>query len=234
MPIRPIQFGDAGQLATRRLAGRLEALARAHPESSGEALPRYLRTLESLDRQYGGTGALPVEGAAELVAATLGELARLEAALRSGGSAASADEAGAIALGVALWALRHEVDIEVPEPVVNALAQRSNASSTPQELSAVCVLMHAVAEALRPRLGADLERSNPARPWRVLHANLAITAIRTEDPATIDAAFDALDAALPEERGAFYAEALALAMGPRIAPEVRGRIEARHRRWNLP
>ena len=34
-----------------------------------------------------------------------------------------------------------------------------------------------------PLLSADLERSNPERPWRILHINFAITAIRTEDPA---------------------------------------------------
>jgi hypothetical protein len=84
-----------------------------------------------------------------------------------------------------------------------------------------------------PQLSADLERSNPERPWRILHANFAITAIRTEDPALIDYAFDALDAALPDERGGFYAEALALAMNARVAPAVRERISARHRKWIL-
>ena len=82
-----------------------------------------------------------------------------------------------------------------------------------------------------PRLAADLERSNPERPWRVLHANLAITAIRTEDPAMMDYAFDALDAALPDERAGFYAEALALALSPGVAAAVRERIEARHLKW---
>ena len=44
----------------------------------------------------------------------------------------------------------------------------------------------------------------------------------------IDFAFDALDAALPDERAGFYAEALALALAPGIAPAVRERIAARH------
>jgi hypothetical protein len=91
--------------------------------------------------------------------------------------------------------------------------------------------MQGVIAHVKPRLAADLERSNPERPWRVLHANLAITAIRTGDPALMDAAFDALDAALPDERAGFYAEALSLALGPRIAPAVRERIEARYAKW---
>jgi hypothetical protein len=91
--------------------------------------------------------------------------------------------------------------------------------------------MQGVIAHVAPALGADLERSNPERPWRVLHANFAITAIRTEDPLLIDYAFDALDRALPDERSGFYSEALALAMNPRISAVVRERIEARHLKW---
>jgi hypothetical protein len=80
---------------------------------------------------------------------------------------------------------------------------------------------------VRPRLGHDLERSNPERPWRLLHANLAITAIRTEEATLMDSAFDALDAALPDEAQSFYGEARALALAPGISPVVRERIEAR-------
>ena len=47
----------------------------------------------------------------------------------------------------------------------------------------------------------------------------------------MDHAFDALDAALPDERSSFYSEALALALAPGIAPEVRSCIEARHASW---
>jgi hypothetical protein len=49
----------------------------------------------------------------------------------------------------------------------------------------------------------------------------------------MDHAFDALDRALPDERAGFYAEALALALAPGIAPVVRERIEARHRMWTI-
>ena len=111
--------------------------------------------------------------------------------------------------------------------MVNALAERSNQASSKQELAAVVAIMQAAIENLRPHLGADLERSNPERPWRILHANLAITAIRTEEPALMDAAFDALEKALPDEASSFFAEAHALALGPGISPVVRERIDLR-------
>ncbi len=120
-------------------------------------------------------------------------------------------------IAVALWAIRHGVAITAVEPVANALAVRSNAAASRAELSAVAGLMRGVIEHVRERLAPDLERSNPERPWRLLHANLAITAIRTEDPRLMELAFDALDAALPGERANFYAEALALALAPGIA-----------------
>ena len=219
MAIQPIQFGDEGQRATRELLRRFDALV---PEArlAASALQRIrtqLGALEALDRQYGGLAALPVEDADELVASLTTDLAYLED--------------NDLIVGAALWAIRHDVAITVAEPVVNALATRSNRAATKQEIAAVFGLMQGLIAHVAVRLSPDLERSNPERPWRVAHVNLAITAIRTEDPAMIDFAFDALDAALPDERAGFYSEALALALAPGIASAVRERIEARHLKW---
>jgi len=212
---------DEGQAASREMVRRYEALAasRASLPDSREAqdLRRNLAMLEGLDHQYGGSAPIELEGVEALVASILVPLARL----------GDAD----LVIAAALWALRHRVEITAVEPVVNALAERSNHCKDRRELAAVFSLMQAVIAHVRDRLAADLERSNPERPWRVLHANLAITAIRSEDPALLDAAFDALDAALPDERATFYSEALALALAPGIAGPVRQRIEERHRRW---
>jgi hypothetical protein len=221
MAVQPIRLGDEGQAATRELVRALETHAVAEPSAHAEEALRALRTLEALERQSGGHAALAVEGLEDVVSAALSELAHLES--RPG----IAD----VVVGVALWAIRHEVPIAVAEPVVNALAMRSNAARSKAELSAVFGLMQGLAVHLAPRLAADLERSNPERPWRILHANLAITAIRSEEPALLDYAFDALDRALPDEAAGFYGEALALALAPGIDPAVRERIEARHRAW---
>lgn len=233
MSIQTIQFGDEGQLATRELMQRFERL----PEELAGAeildpLRERMRTLDAIDRQYGSSARLPLEDAAELVAATLSDLAHLDRELERRSEAEWVPALADIFLGVTLWALRHEVPITVPEPVVNALAVLSNSAASRQDLAAAFGLMQGMIANLEPLLGADLERSNPERPWRILHINYAITAIRTEDPLLMVHAFDALDRALPDECAGFYAEALALAMGPRVAPEVRQHIETRHRRWN--
>ena len=213
MTIHTVQFGDEGQIATRELLARF---APARPEVAA-----HLKTFEALDRQYGGSAPLPVEGAGDLVDAALTTLAALQ------DSAEFAD----LAVGIALWAVRHGVAFRAVEPVANALALRSNRAASAQELAAVFGLMQGLIAHVEPQLGADLERSNPERPWRILHANFAITAIRTEDPGLMDYAFDALERALPDEAASFYSEALARAMNPRIAAAVRERIEARHLKW---
>ena len=210
MNIHSIQLGDEGQVATRELLKRFEPGA---PES----LRACLRAFEAIDRRHGGSGPLPQEDAGELADAAIAEGARL-----------GEDD---LVIGVALWAMRHEVAVRAVEPVANALARRSNAAGSPQALAAVFGLMQGFIAHVAPGLEADLERSNPERPWRILHANFAITAIRTEDPALMEFAFDALDRALPEETGGFYAEAMALALAPRVAPAVRDAIAARHHRW---
>jgi hypothetical protein len=210
MTIHAIRFGDEGESATRDLVKRYAATA-------GEPLAGFLRTVEAIDRRHGGTGPLPLEDAPELADAAIVEAHR----------AGEED----LVLGLAMWAVRHEIALRAVEPVVNALANSSNAARSAPELAAVFGLMQGFIAHFAPALASDLERSNPERPWRVLHVNFAITAIRSEDPALMQHAFDALDGALPDERAGFYAEAMALALGPRIAPAVRDAIASRHRQW---
>ena len=233
--MQTIRFGDDGQVATRELMRQFEQLGpkiAGAPSPAMEKLRGELKTLDAIDRQYGGNGPLPLEGVEEVVGATITDLAHLESDCRREGHDVSLVLADLV-VGAALWAVRHEVPIGVVEPVTNALALMSNAAGGKSELAAIFGVMQGIIDNVRPALYADLERSNPLRPWRLLHVNLAITAIRTEDPAMIRYAFDALDAALPDERGGFYAEALALAMAPNVDPAVRTHIEERHRRWNL-
>jgi hypothetical protein len=229
MTVKTVHFGDEGQRATAELVRRFESLAplqlAAYRTTHG-----HLHTLQSLDKQYGGMAALQLEDLACLVGGIHTQLAHWEAeATRR--RLAAAETIAEVTIGVALWAIRHGVALDVVEPVVNALAWRSNHAQAKAELAALYALMRGVIAHVAPRLEADLERSDPQRPWRLLHANLAITAIRTEDAEAIDAAFDMLDAALPDERASFYAEARALALSPGIAPAVRERIEARCAKW---
>ena len=228
--MQAIQFGDEGREATREVVARFERQASSWASTDAglvDSIRRQMATLEALERRHGGHATLQVEDAETLVASILADLARLEAAIGAG----SSEDLAAVVMGIALWAIRHDVSITFVEPVVNALAARSNAARSREELAAAFGLAQGVIAHVAPALAPDLERSNPERPWRVLHVNLAITAIRTEDPAMMAFAFDALEQALPDERAGFFSEALALSLAPGIAPVVREAIEARHRKW---
>jgi hypothetical protein len=211
MTVHPIRFGPVP--------------ASTEP-AEAQDLQRLLGTLDRLDRDYGPTGSLPVEGADEVMAATLTMLARIAQHAPD----ASQLSVAQITTAVALWALNHGLELSPVEPVVNALALRANAARSPEAAAAIVSLMHQVIANVAPRLAPDLERSNPERPWRLLHANLAIAAIRTARPETMERAFDALEAALPQEAQGFYGEALALALNPAIPAEVRETIARRHGR----
>lgn len=238
MDVQTMQFGDAGQLATRELLKRFEAL---RPEVSGGTsaamakLREELKALDALDRQHGGSAPLPGGDAEALVAATITDLAHLDSDCKREGFNDASFDIVQMAVGVGLWAARHDVALDAAalEHVTNALANLSNSAVSSREIAAVFGLMQGVIAHVKPRLAADPERSNPLRPWRLLNVNLAITAIRTEDASMMQFAFDALDDALPDERARFYAEALAAATAPGIARGVRERIEQRHKRWNL-
>src|SRR5471032_816621 len=80
MAIQTIRFCDEGQAATRELICRFTSIAkeRSLDASARERLHAGLSTLQSLDRQYGGSGALALEVADELVASLVTGLTPLE------------------------------------------------------------------------------------------------------------------------------------------------------------
>lgn len=240
MSVQPVFFGDDAQRAVAALPTRFSQFAQraaaAHPAlcnalADGQSA---VDAIAALERQRRGAQLPAVEGLPDLLAAAVSAMAPVDAALAADPSDSLLIEAADLVVALALWGLRHGIPVVPAEPVVNALARQANATRDKNALAGAVHLMQALGENLAPSLAADLERSNPERPWRVLHANRAIAAIRTEEPALIDAAFDALDAALPGECQSFYAEALALTLSPAIPEPVRERIRARHLKWTVP
>ncbi|MEP7154977.1 MAG: hypothetical protein ABI905_04345 [Betaproteobacteria bacterium] len=191
----------------------------------------FLPLMKSLDSQHGPDSELPLDDITQAVDEALRCLAELDTWLDRLDLEGQKPAIYDLQLGIAYWAMRHRVAILAAEPVVNALAIRANAATTRQDTAAIFALMQGLVAHLSNPLKADLERSNPERPWRVLNLNFAITAIRTGDAAMMRHAFDALNAHLPDERAGFYAEASALASQPGFPPETRELIEAEHRRW---
>ncbi|MBL8522678.1 MAG: hypothetical protein JNN20_03200 [Betaproteobacteria bacterium] len=194
----------------------------------------FLTLMQTLDQQYGANATLPLTDAGEAVDDALRATAELETWLSRLNLAGARAQLFNIQLGIAYWAMQHELAFETVAPVVNALAEQANAAETRQETAAVFAMMQGFIQHLAPGLQADLERSNPERPWRLLNLNFAITAIRTGDAAMMRYAFDRLNAHLPDECAGFYEEAHALACQPGFPTETRALIEAEYTRWTRP
>ena len=191
----------------------------------------FLAVMSRLDGQYSADAELPVDDAAEAVDEALRALAELESWLIRFDLPDQLVHLQAVEIGVGYWAMRHGLSIYAVEPIVNALAAKSNAATSTQETVAVYAMMQGFISHFSPLLKADLERSNPQRPWRLLNLNFAITAIRTGDDALMLYAFDTLNSHLPDERAGFYEEANALASQPGFPVGPRGLIESEFARW---
>jgi hypothetical protein len=233
--IKPIHFSNrssnnipeglqsAAEIMRRCFAGEDTA---DRSQSAIEIVVTFASLCDRLDADYGESGALGLVGLDDSLNEALRSCAELQATADASAGHEAGTAADAVCIGVALWAMRHDQPIRVAEPLVNALGRRANAGSTRQDMAAVYALMQGAVAHLQATLGADLERSNPERPWRILNLNFAITAIRTGDEAMIDHAFAQLNAALPDEAEGFYGEALKLAVESGLPAEITSRIEA--------
>lgn len=191
----------------------------------------FLALMSRLDQDYKPDGDLPIDDVAEAVDETLRALAEVESWLIRFDLTEQLASVQTLEIGIGYWAMRHGLPIFTLEPIVNALAAQSNAAGSKQETAAVYAMMQGFVSHFSPNHRADLERSNPQRPWRLLNLNFAITAIRTGDPTMMQYAFDTLNVNLPDERAGFYAEAHTLASQPGFPLATRGLIEAEITRW---
>jgi len=195
------------------------------------AISEFIEVSARLDFEYGADGPLPLEDAGEAADEALRAATELESWLDRFDLGNIRTEWHAVILGIGLWAMRHDLPLRTTEAVVNALAVRSNEAQSKQETAAAFALMQGFIVHLAPQLKADLERSNPERPWRMLNLNFAITAIRSGDAALMRYAFDTLNMHLPDECAGFYEEAYAVASQPGFPPDTRTLIEAEHTKW---
>lgn len=136
-----------------------------------------------------------------------------------------------IAVGIALWVARHDGEIRELETVVNGFAASANTTSSDEALRALFHAMKAVLEHAAPSIQADLDQSNPGRPWRVLNFNYAIVATRTQDAQLMTDAFDAMSRNLPHDAPAFFEEGLKQSDKPVYGPVVKSLMQEYFSRW---
>ena len=111
-----------------------------------------------------------------------------------------------VTLGV--WAARHLGPLHTLEPIVNALSKVANSTTDPAFLAELSHVYREIADAVAPTIKQDIDKSNPARPWRILNLNYAIVATRSHQVNIMEQAFDHLLIRLPEDAPGFFAEGI--------------------------
>jgi len=113
-----------------------------------------------------------------------------------------------IAVVIADWIIQRDGNINILEPIVEALAQIANSVDDQEQLIALAEFMGEIADACSDSIKQDLELSNMHRPWRILNINRGIVATRTNDSKTMRSVFADLIKALPMDAPGFFKEGM--------------------------
>ena len=136
-------------------------------------------------------------------------------------------------IAMASWIARHGGQLLNLEPVVDALARGANRTQDPGELLGLYQAMGEIIDAAAPVIRQDLEKTNPGRPWRILHLNRAIVATRTHQPDVMDEAFALLTEHLPEDAPDFFTQGMEQMDLLNYPPHVREVMERYYRKWSV-
>jgi len=113
-----------------------------------------------------------------------------------------------ISYPLALWVARHGGKIETLDTVVNGLAAISNQSYDADDLEVITAHTGQIIHAANATLTQDRDRSNPQRPWRILHLNYGITATRTHNTSLMEESFETLVHNIPDDADDFFREGM--------------------------
>jgi hypothetical protein len=193
--------------------GLLEVLRRAdHPQESAGAL----------------NGPQDLQALGDYGIRLMSDLAHWAERLRLGPQREAFREAAFV---LALWLARRGVELSALEPVVDTLAHIANRIRTPAELERVFAAATDILEAVNPAIAQDLDRSNPARPWRILILNRAIIATRSHQPLLMEQAYQTLVETLPEEAAPFFREGMEQMDALNYPPAVREVVQRYFQTW---
>lgn len=201
------------------------------PQQLREALEQFFAIIANLDKEEGATGPILSDDVNQLGDYGLNLLADLAAWATQLGLDQQRQNVLAASLAAADWLIRHEGRIRHLEPVVNALADTANRTSDPKELTRMAEFMGTVAQACSEYIKQDLEKTNPGRPWRLLHLNRGIVATRSHDPTLMQQVFDELVRCLPEDAPAFFEQGMEQMVALNYPAPVREVMSRYHARW---
>ena len=237
--------GLTGQLADIQtgLAGIIEACrltdAAAAPLSDAatdlptleQAFTQLLDVMTRIEADLQSSGDTGSEDITEIGEYALRLTESLSAISESPGLAGQKQPLAILTINLALWIAHHQGQIEVLEPIVDALALLANTTQDPQSLAQLSSVIGRIIGAVAAPVSQDLEKMNPGRPWRVLLLNHGIVATRSHDTGLMESAFALLTSKLPEDATRFFSEGMQQMEALDYPPHVREVMEKFHREW---
>lgn len=220
----------------------LSAYARRKPSASNqvtppqliEALEQFLTVVSDLDREEGETGPILKDDVNQLGDYGLSLLADLGAWAQQLELEDAYLGIGKTSLATADWIIRHQGRIRSPEPIVNALADTANRMTDAGDLERMTRFMGEVIHACDNFIQQDMEKTNPGRPWRLLHLNRGIVATRSHNPTLMAEVFEELVVTLPEEAPSFFEQGMQQMDALNYPAPVREVVARYHSTWSRP
>lgn len=203
----------------------------AAPAQLIEAITQFFIIYEKLGNKHSDNSLIKKDNISKIgeeAITCLNELGRWAERLDLPREQAVLDE---IALAAAHWVIRHQGEIRSLEVIVDMLAAKANRTSDKAVLTSLFHVMNDVMAHTSPELQRDLDKSDPARPWRMLNLNFAIVATRTTDKELMVSAFDTLGRNLPEDCPQFFEEGLKQSEKAVYGPEIKTMMAEYFKKW---
>jgi hypothetical protein len=201
------------------------------PQQLAESLAHFFGVALRLDHDEGETGAILKDDVNQLGDHALRLLLELGQWAHDLKLPQARTKLEMLALTTGDWVLRHQGELRTLEPIVNALATLANHTPTARTLEELDGFIGQVLAACAPIVRQDMEKTNPGRPWRLLHVNRAIVATRTHNPQLMEQAFEEFVRALPEDAPGFFAEGMQQMDTLGYPPHVREVMNRYYERW---
>lgn len=230
---------DLKKIFTQASSAVLNAFESSNVQSGGDATPaqlieainQFFIIYEKLGSKYSENSLIKKENISQIGEETINCLIALGAWAERLNLQQEKSMLEEIAFSVAHWVIRHQGEIRSLEVIVNTLATKANRTSDTAVLTSLFHVMNDVIEHTSPEQKNDLDKSDPARPWRMLNFNFAIVATRTLNKDLMIRAFDTLGRNLPEDCPQFFEEGLKQSEKEVYGPEIKTMMAEYFKKW---
>jgi len=196
-----------------------------------EAINQFFIIYEKLGSKYGENSVIKKENISQIGEQTINCLIELGSWAERLNLPQEKSMFEEIAFSVAHWVIRHQGEIRSLEVIVNTLATKANRTTDTVVLTSLFHVMNDVIEHTSAEQKSDLDKSDPARPWRMLNFNFAIVATRTLNKDLMIKAFDTLGRNLPEDCPQFFEEGLKQSEKEVYGPEIKIMMAEYFKKW---